>query len=62
MRGTGYGKLTNDLMSMTEMNTKTFIILGKQCFFVLRQQQKTAQAIAFVNEATSKQMIKFIAQ
>jgi len=34
---------------------------GKQCFFVLRQQHKTAQAIAFVNEATSKQMIKFIA-
>jgi bifunctional glutamyl/prolyl-tRNA synthetase len=35
---------------------------GKQCFFVLRQQQRTVQGIAFVNESTSKQMIKFIAQ
>ncbi len=35
---------------------------GKQCFFVLRQQQRTVQGIAFVNETTSKQMVKFISQ
>ena len=35
---------------------------GKQCFFVLRQQQFTVQCIAYVSEEVSKQMIKFIAQ
>ena len=35
---------------------------GKQCFFVLRQQQYTVQCIAYVSEEVSKQMIKFIAQ
>lgn len=32
---------------------------GKQCFFVLRQQQFTVQCIAYVSEEISKQMIKF---
>ena len=35
---------------------------GKQCFFVLRQQQFTVQCIAYVSEDVSKQMIKFISQ
>jgi len=34
---------------------------GKQCFFVVREQQHTVQCLAFVNERISKQMIKFIA-
>jgi len=34
---------------------------GKQCFFVLRQQQYTVQCISYVSEEVSKQMIKFIA-
>ena len=32
---------------------------GKQCFFVLRQQQFTVQCILYVSEEISKQMIKF---
>ena len=32
---------------------------GKQCFFILRQQQFTVQCIAYVSEEISKQMIKF---
>lgn len=35
---------------------------GKQCFFVIRQQQVTVQCIAYVSEKVSKQMIKFIAR
>ncbi|XP_059092902.1 aspartate--tRNA ligase, cytoplasmic-like [Tigriopus californicus] len=35
---------------------------GKQCFFVLRQNQKSVQCIAFVSESISKQMIKFISR
>lgn len=34
---------------------------GKQCFFVLRQQQFTIQCLLSVSEATSKQMVKFVA-
>jgi len=34
---------------------------GKQCFFVIRQQQVTVQCIAYVSDKVSKQMIKFIA-
>ncbi|KAH3699237.1 aspartate--tRNA ligase, cytoplasmic-like [Dreissena polymorpha] len=34
---------------------------GKQCFFVLRQQKWTVQAIVSVGETVSKQMIKFVA-
>merc|ERR1719219_2397 len=34
---------------------------GKQCFFVLRQQQVTVQSLAYVSESVSKQMVKFIA-
>eukprot|EP00088_Acartia_fossae_P007199 TRINITY_DN1334_c0_g1_i4.p1 TRINITY_DN1334_c0_g1~~TRINITY_DN1334_c0_g1_i4.p1 ORF type:complete len:558 (-),score=206.94 TRINITY_DN1334_c0_g1_i4:498-2126(-) len=34
---------------------------GKQCFFVIRDQQETVQCLAFVNDRISKQMIKFIA-
>lgn len=36
-------------------------VSGKQCFFVLRQQQFTVQAVIAVGEAVSKQMLKFIA-
>lgn len=32
---------------------------GKQCFTVIRQQQSTIQALVFVGEAISKQMVKF---
>ena len=35
---------------------------GKQCFFVLRQQQYTVQCISFVSDDTSKQMIKFLSR
>merc|ERR1719430_2533432 len=54
-----------------KMNEKTVSIRGrlhtsrakgKQCFFVIRQQQVTVQCLAFVNESVSKQMVKFIAQ
>jgi len=34
---------------------------GKQCFFVIRDQQETVQCLAYVNDVVSKQMIKFIA-
>jgi len=34
---------------------------GKQCFFVVREQQETVQCLAFVSEKVSKQMVKFIA-
>merc|ERR1719187_2898654 len=52
-----------------KMNEKTVSIRGrlhtsraegKQCFFVIRQQQVTVQCLAFVNESVSKQMVKFI--
>jgi len=33
---------------------------GKQCFFVIRQQQVTVQCLAYVSDSISKQMIKFI--
>ncbi|XP_023341719.1 aspartate--tRNA ligase, cytoplasmic [Eurytemora carolleeae] len=33
---------------------------GKQCFFVIREQQDTVQCLGFVNERISKQMVKFI--
>jgi len=34
---------------------------GKQCFFVIRQQQVSVQCLAFVNDIVSKQMVKFTA-
>jgi aspartyl-tRNA synthetase len=34
--------------------------VGKQCFFVIRQQHYTIQALLFAGEAVSKQMIKFV--
>ncbi|KAL8592566.1 Aspartate--tRNA ligase, cytoplasmic [Nucella lapillus] len=34
---------------------------GKQCFFVLRQQKWSVQALTSVGEKVSKQMVKFIA-
>ncbi|XP_070175500.1 aspartate--tRNA ligase, cytoplasmic-like isoform X2 [Littorina saxatilis] len=34
---------------------------GKQCFFVLRQQKWTVQALSAVGDRVSKQMVKFIA-
>jgi len=35
---------------------------GKQCFFVLRQQQYTVQCISYVSDDVSKQMVKFISR
>ena len=32
---------------------------GRQCFIVLRDQQATMQAIVFVGEKISKQMVKY---
>jgi aspartyl-tRNA synthetase len=66
----------NTIMSLikdisVKMNGKTVTIRGrlhtsrakgKQCFFVLRQQQHTVQCIAFVNSKISKQIIKFISK
>merc|ERR1719474_560007 len=45
-----------------KLNEKTVTIRGKgkQCFFVIRQQQVTVQCLAFVSDSISKQMIKFI--
>jgi len=34
---------------------------GKQCFFVMRQQQFTIQAVIAVGDQTSRQMVKYIA-
>lgn len=34
---------------------------GKQCFFVLRQQEYTVQCILFVSGAIDKEMVKFVA-
>ena len=33
---------------------------GKQCFAVIRHQSATIQAVAFVSENISKQMVKFL--
>ncbi|CAG0887313.1 unnamed protein product [Cyprideis torosa] len=33
---------------------------GKQCFFVIRQQQCTLQCLVMVSESVSKQMVKFV--
>lgn len=38
------------------------IVLGKQCFLVLRQQQFNVQALVAVGERASKQMVKFAAK
>jgi len=35
---------------------------GKQCFFVIRQQHFTVQALLFVGESVSKQMVKFVSK
>ncbi len=40
--------------------SNSFSNLGKQCFFVIREQQDTVQCLGFVNERISKQMVKFI--
>lgn len=37
------------------------VFTGKQCFFVVRQQQFTVQAILAVGDTTSKQMVKHAA-
>jgi len=37
-------------------------LAGKQCFFVVRQQHYTIQALLFVGEAVSKQMVKFVSK
>merc|ERR1719290_930582 len=53
-----------------KMNEKTVTIRGrlhtsrakgKQCFFVIRQQQVTVQCLIYVSENVSKQMVKFAA-
>ncbi|KAK2155295.1 hypothetical protein LSH36_243g01054 [Paralvinella palmiformis] len=36
--------------------------VGKQCFFIIRQQQFTLQALLFVGDGVSKQMLKFVAK
>jgi len=35
---------------------------GKQCFFVIRHQSATIQAVVCVNENVSKPMVKFVAK
>lgn len=35
-------------------------VVGKQCFFVIRYQLYTVQALLFVGETVSKQMLKFV--
>jgi len=35
---------------------------GKQCFFVVRQQHYTIQALLFVGQSVSKQMVKFVSK
>ena len=35
---------------------------GRQCFVVIRDQQATIQALVFVGESVSKQMVKFCAR
>lgn len=35
---------------------------GKQCFFVIRHQSATIQAVLYVNENVSKQMVKFVSK
>ena len=37
-------------------------LTGKQCFFVIRQQHFTVQALLFVGESVSKQMVKFVSK
>lgn len=36
--------------------------VGKQCFFVVRQQHYTVQALLFVGQSVSKQMVKFVSK
>lgn len=35
---------------------------GKQCFFTVRQQFHTIQALLSVNETVSKKMVKFVSE
>jgi len=37
-------------------------LVGKQCFFVVRQQHYTIQALLFVGQTVSKQMVKFVSK
>lgn len=37
-------------------------VAGKQCFFVIRQNCYTIQALLYVTENISKQMVKFAAK
>lgn len=39
-----------------------FLLSGKQCFLVLRQQQFNVQALVAVGDRASKQMVKFAAK
>jgi len=55
------GMKMNEKMVTIRGRLHTSRAKGKQCFFVIRQQQVTVQCLAFVNESISKQMVKFIA-
>ena len=39
-----------------------YVVSGKQCFLVLRQQQFNVQALVAVGDRASKQMVKFAAK
>jgi aspartyl-tRNA synthetase len=67
-------KVTRDLLKVRDLDgsmadqlvwlrarVQTSRAKGKQCFFVLRQQQYTVQALLAVSERVSKQMVKFAA-
>merc|ERR1711892_85606 len=55
------GMKMNEKMVTIRGRLHTSRAKGKQCFFVIRQQQVTIQCLAFVNESISKQMVNFIA-
>ena len=38
------------------------LLAGKQCFFIVRQQHFTIQALLFVGQSVSKQMVKFVSK
>lgn len=65
--GTPLTKISNCSPDIAEKTVKIRARLhtsrskGKQCFFVLRQQEFTVQVLLMVNEKVSKHMIKFVA-
>ncbi|XP_040360565.1 aspartate--tRNA ligase, cytoplasmic isoform X1 [Ixodes scapularis] len=54
------GKQTCELLEWFK-NLNVALLTGKQCFFVLRQQQYTVQCLVAVSEKVSKAMVKFCA-